>query len=129
MLLGQVIVGAAVSTTFTLKLQPPPPVADVTTTVVSPIGKNDPEAGLAVIAPQLPKPSAGAKVTFAPPPTPCVVAVVTISFGQSRTQSPDGVPLTTVPVSELLLSAVCNSPVVVVTEAVFVIEAPTAPVT
>jgi hypothetical protein len=70
MFTGQVIVGAAVSTTVTLKLQPPPPVADVTITDVVPIGKNDPEAGLAVIAPQDPKPSAELKVTLAPPPTP-----------------------------------------------------------
>ena len=69
MLAGQVIVGAAVSTTVTLKLQPPP-VADVTTTVVVPIGKNDPEAGVAVIVPQLPNPSAAPNVTLAPPPSP-----------------------------------------------------------
>jgi hypothetical protein len=103
---GQEIVGAAVSTTVTLKLHPPPPVEDVVTTVVVPIGKNEPEAGLLVIVPQVPKPSAELKVTFAPPPAPWVVAVLTTSFGQSSVQSPPGVPLTTVPVAVALLSGV-----------------------
>ena len=67
---GQVIVGAAESTTVTVKLQTPPPVDDVEVTVVVPIGKNDPEAGLVVTVPQLPTASGAAKVTLAPPPEP-----------------------------------------------------------
>jgi hypothetical protein len=48
-----------------------------------------------------------------------------MSFGQSRLHVA-GAPVTTVPVSVLLLSAVCDSPVVLVTEALFVIKVPAA---
>ena len=62
---GQLIVGGStpVSVTVTVKLQLPPPVSEVTLTVVVPSGKNEPDAGVAVIAPQSPSDSAAAKVT------------------------------------------------------------------
>jgi hypothetical protein len=55
-LAGQLIVGGLVpvSSTRTIKLQLPPPVAEVTVTVVEPTGKNEPDAGVAVTAPQSP---------------------------------------------------------------------------
>jgi len=67
---GQVIVGAGESTTVTVKLQIPLPVDDVEVTVVVPIGKNEPEAGVVVTVPQDPTASVAVKVTFAPPPVP-----------------------------------------------------------
>jgi hypothetical protein len=69
-LAGQLIVGAGLSITVTVKLQKPLPVEDVAVTVVVPIGKNEPEAGLLVTVPQLPAVSGAAKVTVAPPPLP-----------------------------------------------------------
>jgi hypothetical protein len=56
-LLGQLIVGAAESITVTVKLQNPPPVAELLLTVVVPIGKNEPEAGVLVTVPHVPKAS------------------------------------------------------------------------
>jgi hypothetical protein len=56
-LLGQVIVGAAESMTVTVKLQNPPPVEELLVTVVVPIGKNEPEAGVLVTVPHVPKAS------------------------------------------------------------------------
>jgi hypothetical protein len=46
-----------------VKLQLPPPVSEVTVTVVVPTGKKEPDAGDAVTAPQSPSGSAEAKVT------------------------------------------------------------------
>jgi hypothetical protein len=64
-LAGQEIVGGLVplSSTVTVKLQLPPPVSEVTLTVVVPTGKNDPEAGTAVTVPQVPEGSAESNVT------------------------------------------------------------------
>jgi hypothetical protein len=70
MLAGQEIVGAGESTTVTVKLQTPEPVEDVLVTVVVPIGKKEPEAGVVVTVPQVPTVSGAAKVTVAPPPEP-----------------------------------------------------------
>ena len=53
MFAGQVIKGGCVSFTVMVNVQPGPAV-DVTVTVVVPIGKKDPDAGVAVIVPQLP---------------------------------------------------------------------------
>ena len=53
-LAGQVITGACVSFTVTVNEQLPPPALDVQVTVVVPLGKNDPDAGLQVTVPQLP---------------------------------------------------------------------------
>ena len=53
-LAGQVITGACVSFTVTVNEQPPP-VVEVTFTVVVPTGKNDPEAGVAVTVPHPPE--------------------------------------------------------------------------
>jgi hypothetical protein len=69
-LAGQLIVGAGLSITVTVKLQKPLPVEDVAVTVVVPIGKNEPDAGVLVTVPQLPAVSGAAKVTVAPPPLP-----------------------------------------------------------
>jgi len=51
---GQVTVGGCVSLTVTVNAQLPPPLLDVQVTVVVPLGKNDPDAGLQVTVPQLP---------------------------------------------------------------------------
>ena len=51
---GQVIVGGCTSFTVMVKVQYPPPGSEVTVTVVVPTGKNDPEAGVAVMGPQIP---------------------------------------------------------------------------
>ncbi len=59
MLAGQVIVGGWVSFTVTVNVQLGPAVA-VQVTVVVPTGKNEPEAGLQVIVPQLGPPGVGA---------------------------------------------------------------------
>jgi len=81
---GQEIVGAGVSTTVTVKLQPGPD-SEVTLTVVTPTGKSEPELGDAEIAPQSPSTlTADAKVTFAPLG---LVAVATIFPGQVKEQA------------------------------------------
>src|SRR3989442_8428933 len=52
---GQVIVGTSgLSVTVIVKVQLPPPVSEVDVTVVVPTGKNEPEAGVEEIGPQLP---------------------------------------------------------------------------
>ena len=52
-LAGQVIVGGCTSFTRTVNVHRPPPEA-VAVTVVSPTGKNDPEAGVLVTGPHTP---------------------------------------------------------------------------
>jgi hypothetical protein len=54
MFAGHVTVGGCVSLTVTLNEQLPPPLLDVQVTVVVPLGKKDPDAGLQVTVPQLP---------------------------------------------------------------------------
>ena len=54
---GQVIAGAAVSTTLTVKLQLVP-VEELEVTVWRPSVKNEPDCGLLLIVPQLPEPDA-----------------------------------------------------------------------
>ncbi len=51
---GQVIAGAWVSCTVTVKEHIIAPIVDVQLTVVVPTGKNDPEAGVQFIVPQVP---------------------------------------------------------------------------
>ena len=64
---GQVIVGAGVPNTLMVNEQLPEFNSDETFTVFMPTGKNEPEAGFAVTAPQLPLMiSVGVKVTNAP---------------------------------------------------------------
>jgi hypothetical protein len=53
-LAGQLIVGAGAFVTVMVKLQLPPPLSETTLITVVPTGKNEPEAGVAVTAPQLP---------------------------------------------------------------------------
>lgn len=53
MFAGQVRVGAWVSCTVTVN-EHSAPVVDMTFTVVTPTGKNEPEAGVAVTVPQVP---------------------------------------------------------------------------
>ena len=57
--------GACVSFTVIVNVQVGP-VEEITVTVVVPTGKNEPEAGEAVIVPQLPVVVAAGKVTTAP---------------------------------------------------------------
>jgi hypothetical protein len=65
MFAGHVMLGASVSFTVMVKLQLGP--TDVRqVTVVVPIGKNDPEAGVQVTVPQLPIVVGGGYVTLAP---------------------------------------------------------------
>jgi hypothetical protein len=93
------MVGAVVLITSTVKLQAPPPSADVTLTEVIPRGKNEPEAGEAVMAPQSPETSTSPvlKVTKAPSWPLCVVLTATTKFeGQLKEQvagSPPGVEM------------------------------------
>ena len=54
---GQLIVGAGVPTTLTVKLQLPP-FSALEATLCVPTAKNDPDAGLFVIEPQSPSPAA-----------------------------------------------------------------------
>jgi hypothetical protein len=126
MLAGQLIVGASESTTVMVKLHKPSPVEDVAVTVVVPIGKKDPEAGVVVTVPQLPTASGAEKVTLAPPPEPWVVAVVTMSFGQSRLQSGALPPFPTTSKVTDVLSSLCVSSVVLVTVAVLETVVPAA---
>jgi hypothetical protein len=65
MFAGQVMTGGVLSTTVTVNVQPGPDAA-VQVTVVVPMGKNDPDGGLQVIAPQLPVVAGSLKVTAAP---------------------------------------------------------------
>jgi hypothetical protein len=92
-----------------------------------PTVKNDPEAGLFEIEPQLPVLVAAPNDTNAPGSPPCVVlAVTTIFAGQSSVQSSTVTPSTlAVPVEELfaLLGSVRPS-VVLKTVAVFEITVP-----
>ena len=53
MFAGQVIVGGCVSFTVTVNVHEEPAVVE-TLTVVVPIGKNEPDAGVAVTVPQVP---------------------------------------------------------------------------
>jgi hypothetical protein len=63
-----------------VKLQLPPPVSELTFTTVVPSGKNEPEAGFALIAPQLPKTLPAEKVTNAPGLPACVALAMTEKF-------------------------------------------------
>ena len=61
------MVGAGSVVTVIVKLQVPPPVAEETLTVVMPTGKNEPDAGELVTAPQSPDDSISPeKSTIAP---------------------------------------------------------------
>src|SRR5215204_3942848 len=125
---GQEMSGGGSSVTVTLKLHEPPPVAELTVTVVVPTGKKEPEVGVALTAPQLPKASAEPKLTTAP----CVVpwkelATAMMSLGHSSAQAgsaPPPVVTSKLPVPTLLLAS--SSAVSVV--AVAVVETtPAAP--
>jgi hypothetical protein len=106
---GQEIVGAPAVTTVTSKLQLPPPVAEVTTTVVVPTGKKDPDGVVAVMSPQVPTPSAVEKVTNAPGLPLCVAfASVVMLLGQSNAQVAAAVPATTVFSAFETLSSSCS---------------------
>src|ERR1043165_7704474 len=86
LLAGQLMVGAGVSSTFTVKLQLPPPDADEVTVCV-PTAKNEPDTGLLVIAPQSPSVEAAPYVTNAPSWLSTVVfAVATTLAGQVSVQ-------------------------------------------
>src|SRR5207244_10038135 len=61
---GQVIVGGCESRTVTLNRQLAS--AEVHTTAVVPIGRNDPEGGLKSTSPQLPETTGAGKLTVAP---------------------------------------------------------------
>jgi len=65
LLAGQLIVGGLLplSWTVTVKLQLPPLSADVEVTVVVPTGKNEPDAGVVVMAPQSPVEVVSSNVT------------------------------------------------------------------
>src|SRR6185295_17940894 len=85
-----------VSSTVTIKLQLPPPVSEVTLTSVDPTGKNDPEAGVDVIAPQVPDCSAASNVTCAPRWLPSVVLATAFTLsGQLRVHVPPPPPVGT----------------------------------
>lgn len=82
---GQLMVGAALSSTVTVNEQAPPPVVDVTVTVVVPTGKKEPDCTLDVKVPQSPTLSVPGNVTLAPEVEPWVVLAETVMlFGQSR---------------------------------------------
>ena len=68
-------------------------------------------------------------MTVAPPPAPCVVAVVTMSFGQSSEQLPPAVLLVIVSEAVQVLSFGNCSSVVLLTVTVLSIVAPTLPFT
>src|ERR1043166_195868 len=108
---GQVIVGGVASTTVMVKEQLPPPTSEVTLTTVVPNPKKLPEAGVAVIMPQLPKiPPVAVKLTNAPGLVPCVVLAMTEKFSwQINVQvSAPGVA-GTVAVAVEVLSSGCSS--------------------
>jgi hypothetical protein len=78
-LAGQVTVGACVSFTVTVNEQVdevPSSLRPVTTTVVVPTGKNDPDAGLALTTPQLPVKVGAGKLTIEPHWFEAFVAVI-----------------------------------------------------
>src|SRR6185437_4684109 len=126
MFAGQVMLGGGVWTIVMVKLQEPPPVAEVTFTTVVPSGKNEPEAGLGVIAPQLPAiTSVEVKVTNLPGLPPCVVSAVNVKFSRQvmvQVCAGGGLGTTADPSEEL--SEVSRSVVALVTEALFSITAP-----
>lgn len=113
-LAGQLMVGGLVplSVTVTVKLQLPPLVAEVTLTVVVPTGKNEPDKGLAVTAPQSPEGSAEAKVTRAPRTELSVVLAVALRLAGQTSVQVVAAPLLLIVNSPLAeLSAGCNSAV------------------
>src|SRR6185503_9192269 len=78
-LAGQVTVGACVSLTVMVNEhvdEVPSSLRPVTTTVVVPTGKNDPEAGLALTTPQLPVKVGAGKLTIEPHWFEAFVAVI-----------------------------------------------------
>ncbi len=87
---GQLIVTLPLvaSTTVTEKGQPPSPCSELKLTMVVPTGKNEPEAGVAVIAPHVPVPMASGKVTCAPrTPFSVVSALTSMGDGHVRSQA------------------------------------------
>jgi hypothetical protein len=76
---GQVTTGACVSLTVTVNeqvVEVPSSLCPVTTTVVVPTGKNDPDAGLALTTPQFPVKVGAGKLTMAPHWSCVFVAVI-----------------------------------------------------
>jgi hypothetical protein len=116
------MVGSAVSVTVMVKLQLPPPVSEITLTTVVPTGKNEPEDGLELIAPQFPEILfVVVKFTIAPEvPFWLVLAATTISSRQPSVQvcAPAVAGTFELKVDALLLGS--NSAVELETSALFV---------
>src|SRR5687768_10126252 len=113
-LAGQLIVGGSnpVSSTVTVKLQLPPPVAELTVTVVVPTGKNEPEGGVAVTAPQSPFGSAASNNTIAPRSPLTVVLAVAVMLSGHASEHACGAPATIMVNSpDAVLSTARNSAV------------------
>jgi hypothetical protein len=123
---GHEIVGLGTSITVTVKLQEPDPIVELAVTVVVPIGKTVPEAGLVLTVPQSPNFSGLAKVTVAPA---AEVDATVISFGHSKLQVA-GVPPPPPTVTRPELAVLSNgfsSTVSLVTLATFVMLESPAP--
>src|ERR1044072_7048830 len=131
---GQEMVGAAVPTTLTVKVQLSPvaplsPGADAVTVVV-PTAKKVPEAGELLTAPQSPETEADEKVTNAPKlPLTVVFAVATPFAGQVRLHLVGGAAAVTCALALADLSLVVRWAVVLVTLELLLTKPPAAAVT
>ena len=97
--------------------------AELTVTAVVPTGKNEPDDGVAVTAPQSPVGSAASKVTIAPrSPLTVVFAVALILSGQASVQATGAPTVTIVSSPEAELSAALNSVLSLVTLAEYVVR-------